>query len=52
MQLLDQPDWEIYYWATEEKATPEQWQKSGVLKSLKEHIKNKAKEIRRMPDLY
>jgi len=50
-QLLDEPDWDIYYWATEKKPIPERWQDSAILESLKKHVINEAKELRRMPDL-
>jgi succinate dehydrogenase assembly factor 2 len=48
---LDEPDWEIYYWATQKKPVPEKWKDSQVLASLKEHVKNEGKIILRMPDL-
>jgi succinate dehydrogenase assembly factor 2 len=51
IQLLDEPDWEIYYWATQKKPIPGEWQDSKILASLKEHVKNEGKVILRMPDL-
>jgi succinate dehydrogenase assembly factor 2 len=50
-QLLDEPDWDIYYWATLKKPTPEEWRESKILSLLKEHVKNEGKAILRMPDL-
>lgn len=52
--LLDEPDWDIYYWATENydvTPLPEKWKNSKVLKMLQEDAKNKEKEVIRMPDL-
>ena len=49
--MLDEPDWEIYYWATEKKPIPEEWKDSAILGLLTEHVKNEAKVILRMPDL-
>ncbi len=50
-QLLDEPDWDIYYWATGKKTPPERWVGSNVLEQLREHVKNEGKVVRRMPDL-
>lgn len=50
-QLLDEPDWDIYYWATGKKTPPERWVGSSVLEQLREHVKNEGKVVRRMPDL-
>jgi len=50
-KLLDEPDWEIYYWATQRKPAPEEWKDSRILARLKEHVKNEGKVILRMPDL-
>lgn len=50
-QLLDEPDWDIYYWATERKPAPGKWKDSQILELLKEHVKNEDKVIFRMPDL-
>ena len=52
--LLDEPDWDIYYWATENydvTPLPEKWKNSKVLKMLQEDAKSKEKEVIRMPDL-
>jgi succinate dehydrogenase assembly factor 2 len=48
---LDEPDWDIYYWATQKKPVPEEWKHSQILALLKEHVKNDGKAILRMPEL-
>jgi len=50
-QLLDEPDWDVYYWCTEGKAPPERWVNSPILEKLKDHARNEGKAVRRMPDL-
>ncbi|KAI8972859.1 Flavinator of succinate dehydrogenase-domain-containing protein [Trametes punicea] len=50
-KLMDEPDWDIYYWATGKKAPPERWANSRVLDQLREHVRNEGKVVRRMPDL-
>ena len=49
--LLDEPDWDIFYWATNKKPVPERWQKSDVLSMITQHAKNEDKKVLRMPDL-
>ncbi|RUS35378.1 Flavinator of succinate dehydrogenase-domain-containing protein [Jimgerdemannia flammicorona] len=49
--LLDEPDWDIYYWAIGKKEVPEKWERSEVFGMLKEHVKNRGKVVLRMPDL-
>ncbi|XP_041074631.1 succinate dehydrogenase assembly factor 2, mitochondrial [Polyodon spathula] len=52
-QLINEPsnDWDIYYWATEMKPTPEEYC-SDVMELLKEYTKNRNMEQRlRQPDL-
>merc|ERR1712215_210676 len=52
-RLINLPsnDWEIYYWAVGQKATPEEFD-NEVMDMLKEHAKNKDRESRiQMPDL-
>lgn len=52
--LINKPsnDWEIYYWATGNKPTPEEYQ-SEIMDLLKEHAKNKDKDCRiTQPPLY
>ncbi|CDO92618.1 unnamed protein product [Kluyveromyces dobzhanskii CBS 2104] len=53
-QLLNELDWDIYYWATENYAItplPDRWKNSELLKQLQEFSKNKDREILSMPDL-
>jgi len=49
---MDEPDWDIYYWATGKRALPERWADSKVLKKLRVHARNEGKVARRMPDLH
>lgn len=51
IQLLDEPDWDIYYWATGGREPPERWANSEILKKLVVHAKNEKKEARSMPSL-
>lgn len=50
-KLLDEADWDIYYWATEQRATPERWASTPLLAKLRIHVKNEGKVVRKMPDL-
>lgn len=53
-KLLDELDWDIYYWATENYSItplPEKWKNSQVLKMLQKDSKNEEREILRMPAL-
>ncbi|CAR26250.1 hypothetical protein ZYGR_0H00580 [Zygosaccharomyces rouxii] len=52
--LLDELDWDIYYWATKNYETspiPEKWKNSELMKKLQVYAENKDKKILRMPDL-
>lgn len=52
-RLINLPsnDWDIYYWATGVKETPEEFN-NEIMDLLKEHVKNKDKEQRfKQPDL-
>lgn len=54
-QLLDEPDWDIYYWATKNydiTPLPEKWKNSKILRLLQEDTSNPGKEVLRMPELY
>ncbi|KAL9548631.1 hypothetical protein PS6_006514 [Mucor atramentarius] len=31
-KLLDEPDWDIFYWSTNKKPVPQKWQNSKVLR--------------------
>ncbi|KAI9557709.1 hypothetical protein GHT06_017538 [Daphnia sinensis] len=53
-RLINLPsnDWDIYYWATGVRQTPEEFN-NEVMDLLKEHVRNKDKESRfKQPDLY
>jgi succinate dehydrogenase assembly factor 2 len=50
-QLLDEPDWDIYYWATSKRTPPERWAASPLLEKLRVHSKNEGKVVRKMPAL-
>ncbi|CAG8530357.1 1140_t:CDS:1 [Racocetra persica] len=50
-ELLNMPDWDIYYFVTDKKPIPERWIKSPLFQKLREHVNNKGKVILRMPDL-
>lgn len=56
MQLLDEPDWDIFYWCTQRKPIPERWQASFHTEGklgwrLIQHTKNEEKAVRWMPEL-
>ncbi|KAF9475696.1 DUF339-domain-containing protein [Pholiota conissans] len=50
-KLLDEPDWDIYYWATSKRTPPERWANSSLLDKLRVHAKNEGKVVRKMPAL-
>ncbi|KAL3236676.1 succinate dehydrogenase assembly factor SDH5 RNJ42_01770 [Nakaseomyces bracarensis] len=52
--LLNELDWDIYYWVTKNYKTspvPGRWKDSELLKKLQDFSENKEKKILRMPDL-
>ena len=49
--LLDEPDWEIYYYATGKKPAPEKFKDSELMRRLVQHVKNEERETRSMPSL-
>lgn len=54
-RLLDEQDWDIYYWATNNdkiKPCPEVWKDSEIMIKLKKLAENKKRDLLRMPDLY
>ena len=51
VQLMDEPDWDIYYWVTDKKVPPSRWANSPIIEKLKVHARNEGKVVRRMPDL-
>ncbi|KAG6916155.1 hypothetical protein DXG01_008207 [Tephrocybe rancida] len=50
-RLLDEADWDIYYWATGKRTPPERWTGSEILRRLAVHAKNEGKVMRLMPAL-
>ncbi|CAG8657456.1 93_t:CDS:1 [Acaulospora morrowiae] len=50
-ELLDSPDWDIYYFVIGKKPVPQRWSNSDVFRKLHQHVKNEGKVILRMPDL-
>jgi len=50
-QLLDEPDWDVYYWCTGKKPAPEEWKDTELLAKLTKHVKNEGKVHRFMPDI-
>lgn len=53
--LLDEADWDIYYWATgnyDVTPLPEKWKNLEILRMLQEESQNNKGEILRMPDLH
>lgn len=53
-KLINLPtnDWDIFYWATKVKPTPDEYN-NVVMDMLKQHVSNEKREQRlRQPDLY
>lgn len=50
-QFLDEPDWDIYYWATGNRTPPGRWAASPLLQKIRLHAKNEGKVVRSMPPL-
>lgn len=50
-KLLDENDWDIYYWCTGAKNVPDHIQKYEFWPDLVAHSKNPERKILRMPDL-
>ena len=48
---MDEPDWDIYYWAIGKREPPARWADSPLLARLRIHAANEGKVVRRMPDL-
>ncbi|KAI8583984.1 hypothetical protein K450DRAFT_220910 [Umbelopsis ramanniana AG] len=49
--LLDEADWDIFYYATFKKDVPEHLQSNQALQMLQQHAKNEGKVILQMPSL-
>jgi succinate dehydrogenase assembly factor 2 len=50
-KLMEENDWDVFYWLTGNKTPPEHISNLSVLPRLVEHVKNKDKKKMRMPDL-
>ncbi|KAG9035927.1 succinate dehydrogenase assembly factor 2 [Tulasnella sp. UAMH 9824] len=50
-KLMDEPDWDLYYWCTKKREPPTRWANSPLLEQLRKHAQNEGKVVRRMPDL-
>jgi len=50
-KLMDEPDWDIYYWAIEKRTPPERWANSPLLAKLRAHTRNEGKVVRIMPEI-
>ncbi|EMG49683.1 hypothetical protein SBY92_004463 [Candida maltosa Xu316] len=53
-KLLDEADWDIYYWATKNYSVtplPDKWKDSKILKEIQKIAENEEKVIMRMPEL-
>ena len=53
-KLLDEADWDIYYWATKNYTVtplPDKWKDSKILKEIQKVAENNDKVIMRMPEL-
>jgi succinate dehydrogenase assembly factor 2 len=54
-KLLDELDWDIYYWATRNfdvTPLPDKWKDSKILGMLQEFSENKERVLMRMPELH
>jgi len=50
-KLMDEPDWDIYYWVTGKKDVPEKWKEDPVFLKIVKHAKNEGRVLRQMPAL-
>ncbi|KAG8991859.1 succinate dehydrogenase assembly factor 2 [Tulasnella sp. 427] len=50
-KLMDEPDWDTYYWCTRKREPPARWADSPLLAKLRKHAQNEGRVVRRMPDL-
>lgn len=48
-KLMDEPDWDIYYWSLNRKPLPARWENNPIIDKLKLHVKNEEKVSKRMP---
>lgn len=50
-KLLDEPDWDIFYWSVKKRDPPARWKGTPLLEKLQKHAKNEGKVVRMMPEL-
>jgi succinate dehydrogenase assembly factor 2 len=50
-RLLDENDWDLYYWSAGERPVPQELADNEVLRMLQAHFRNEGKLILRMPEL-
>lgn len=50
-RLLDENDWDLYYWTAGERPIPDDLKDNEILQMLKTHFKNEGKQILRMPNI-
>ena len=55
-RLLDEPDWDIFYWMTDRKPVVDRWKESFATEGrlgwrMRKHAKNEEKETRFMPNI-
>ncbi|WVF66564.1 succinate dehydrogenase assembly factor 2, mitochondrial [Kwoniella sp. CBS 6097] len=50
-KLLDEPDWDIFYWSVQKREPPARWKDTPLLEKLIKHAKNEGKVVRMMPEL-
>ncbi|WFC96297.1 Succinate dehydrogenase assembly factor 2 mitochondrial [Malassezia brasiliensis] len=55
-RLLDEPDWDIFYWCTDRKPVPPAWKESFATEGrlghrLRLHTRNDERAVRRFPEL-
>ncbi|KAK8844748.1 hypothetical protein IAR55_006598 [Kwoniella newhampshirensis] len=50
-KLLDEPDWDIFYWSVQKREPPPKWKDTAILAKLIKHAKNEGKVVRMMPEL-
>ncbi|KAI8349765.1 Flavinator of succinate dehydrogenase-domain-containing protein, partial [Mortierella sp. GBAus27b] len=50
-KIMDEPDWDIYYWVTGKKDVPEKWRDNEVFLRIVQHAKNEGRVVRQMPSL-
>ncbi|KCV67524.1 hypothetical protein H696_06043 [Fonticula alba] len=50
-RLLDENDWDIYYWATERRPVPPEFADTRVLALIRHIARNPEGEVRAMPEL-